>query len=273
VTPDTESRRAQLASAAAGDASAAAQVFDDGAAEPPIFADAAEPPVFADAPGAGFIPADPAGFEPTADGQIADANVAAIEFSIDEQSFVGEPAEGAGASVAAGAAPVEPSPRAAQPAGESMASIFGEFLDAGEETSPSNDDDFETHYNLGLAYKEMGLWDEAVEQFQKAIDLCAPSDGTPRYLECCNMLGHALLEKGIPRAAALWFKKALALPRLSDDESQALRYDLGAAYEQAGDIDRAIDTFSEVYGVDVSYRGVAGRLRELQERRPVPSGR
>ncbi|HVG30968.1 MAG TPA: tetratricopeptide repeat protein, partial [Pyrinomonadaceae bacterium] len=142
-----------------------------------------------------------------------------------------------------------------------------------EEAPQSNDEDFETHYNLGVAYKEMGLCDEAVEQFQKAVDLCAPSDGTTRYLECCNMLGHSLLEKGIPRAAAMWFKKALALPRLSEDESQALRYDLGAAYEQMGELDRAIDTFSEVYGVDVSYRGVAERLRELQERKPVTSDR
>jgi tetratricopeptide (TPR) repeat protein len=148
-----------------------------------------------------------------------------------------------------------------------LASFFGEFLDdETQEPAPSNDSDFETHYNLGVAYKEMCLWDEAIEQFQKAFDLTAPADGTPRYLECCNLLGHCLAQKGIPRAAVMWFKKALALPALTEDESQALRYDLASAYEQAGDIDRAIDTFSEVYGVDVSYRGVAERLRELQSR-------
>ncbi|HVG30650.1 MAG TPA: tetratricopeptide repeat protein [Pyrinomonadaceae bacterium] len=253
ATPDIAARRERLRSAAA-------QVSKPAAAQPQDFAEARD---FADL----------GGFETAAENESAGGE--AVEFSIDEQAFVIEPAQdapvGEGSSVAPDATPVESEPRGAQAEGASMASIFGEFLDAGDETPASRDDDFETHYNLGVAYKEMGLWDEAVEQFQKAIDLTAPADGTPRYLECCNMLGHSLLEKGMPRAAALWFKKALALPRLSEDESQALRYDLGAAYEQAGDIDRAIDTFSEVYGVDVSYRGVAGRLRELQERKPVAS--
>jgi tetratricopeptide (TPR) repeat protein len=159
-------------------------------------------------------------------------------------------------------------------ADQQLASFFGEFLDdVTEEPTSSHDSDFETHYNLGVAYKEMCLWDEAVEQFQKAFDLTAPADGTPRYLECCNLLGHCLAQKGMPRAAVIWFKRALALPALTEDESQALRYDLASAYEQAGDIDRALDTFSEVYGVDVSYRGVAGRLRELQSMKVVTSDR
>jgi tetratricopeptide (TPR) repeat protein len=259
ATPDTVARRERLRNA-----SAAAPVSDNSAAEPQGFAGAAV---------AEQTCADLSGLESPAQRQAADSGAGEVEFSIDEQAFIVELTQDAPAFAAAEAAPVEPEPPVAHAAGASMASIFGEFLDAAEEPPASRDDDFETHYNLGVAYKEMGLCDEAVEQFQKAVDLCAPADGTTRYLECCNMLGHSLLEKGIPRAAALWFKKALALPRLSEDESQALRYDLGAAYEQAGDIDRAIDTFSEVYGVDVSYRGVAERLRELQERKPVTSGR
>ncbi|MCA1632419.1 MAG: tetratricopeptide repeat protein [Acidobacteria bacterium] len=258
-TPDTDARRERLQNAA----ETAAQAAGAAAEQPQVAAD-----------GAAQSFDDISAFELPAESHPADAGGESVEFSIDEQAFVvDEPAHEAHASAAAEAAPVESAQSGARAEGASMASIFGEFLDATEDAPASRDEDFETHYNLGVAYKEMGLWDEAVEQFQKGVDLCAPSDGTTRYLECCNMLGHSLLEKGIPRAAALWFKKALALPRLSEDESQALRYDLGAAYEQAGDIDRAIDTFSEVYGVDVSYRGVAGRLRELQERKPVTSGR
>ncbi|HEX8161545.1 MAG TPA: tetratricopeptide repeat protein [Pyrinomonadaceae bacterium] len=263
VTVETAARREQLRTVAAAQSPGG---------------DATPPQASAGGAGADQTFADLDGFALPAGGDPAsDPATGAVEFSIDEQAFVVEPTPEARADASSLAdvdvTPVEPEPRAAQAEGASMASIFGEFLDAGEEPHASRDDDFETHYNLGVAYKEMGLWDEAVEQFQKAIDLTAPADGTPRYLECCNMLGHSLLEKGMPRAAALWFKKALALPRLSEDESQALRYDLGAAYEQAGDIDRALDTFSEVYGVDVSYRGVAERLRELQERRPVTSDR
>ncbi|MCA1816615.1 MAG: tetratricopeptide repeat protein [Acidobacteria bacterium] len=212
-----------------------------------------------------------------------------LEFSIDERALLVEPEAEAAPQASAqaathpGAASAEAhdARRARQPdaarqsqqarksgaVDPQMASIFGEFLDAAEDAQPqsSRDDDYETHYNLGVAYKEMALWDEAVEQFQKAGELCAPGDGTPHYLACCNMLGHCLSEKGMPRAAVVWFKRALALPDLTEDESQALRYDLAAAYEQSGDIERAVDAFSEVYAVDVSYRGVAARLRELQK--------
>ena len=64
----------------------------------------------------------------------------------------------------------------------------------------------------------------------------------------------------------MWFKKGLNSPGHSEDEYQALRYDLGSAYEEMGNLDQAIDVFSEVYGVNISYRGVAEKLRQLQER-------
>lgn len=149
-----------------------------------------------------------------------------------------------------------------------LAAIFDEFRTAAEEEeSPSADGDYETHYNLGIAYKEMDLFDEAVEQFQAAAAMTSPRDGTPRYLQCCNMLGHCFMSKGMPRLAVMWFKKGLEAPGHTEDEYQALRYDLGTSYEQLGELDKAIDVFSEVYGISISYRGVAEKLRELQEQK------
>ncbi|HEY0544204.1 MAG TPA: tetratricopeptide repeat protein [Pyrinomonadaceae bacterium] len=149
-----------------------------------------------------------------------------------------------------------------------LAAIFDEFRTAVEEEEESPaDGDYETHYNLGLAYKEMDLLDEAVEEFQLAASLVAPRDGTPRYLQCCNLLGHCFMQKAMHRPAVMWFKRGLDAPGHTEDEYQALRYELGSAYEQMGDLDQAIDTFSEVYGVNVSYRGVADKLRELQSQK------
>jgi tetratricopeptide (TPR) repeat protein len=146
-----------------------------------------------------------------------------------------------------------------------LAAIFDEFRTAVEEEEPSaSDGDYETHYNLGLAYKEMDLLDEAVEEFQTAAGLVAPQDGTPRYLQCCNLLGHCFIQKGMPRLAVMWFKKGLSAPGHTEDEYQALRFELGTAYEQMGELDQAIDVFTEVYGINVSYRGVADKLRDLQ---------
>ncbi len=149
-----------------------------------------------------------------------------------------------------------------------LAAIFDEFRSAVEEEEVSEaDGDYETHYNLGLAYKEMDLLDEAVEEFQIAASLSAPRDGTPRYLQCCNLLGHCFMQKKMARPAVMWYKRGLDAPGHTENEYQALRYELGAAYEQMGELDKAIDTFSEVYGVDVSYRGVADKLRDLQSQK------
>jgi tetratricopeptide (TPR) repeat protein len=161
---------------------------------------------------------------------------------------------------------------AAKPGGidPGLAAIFDEFREAMEDDDePAGDSDFETHYNMGLAYKEMDLADQAVEEFQQAAGMVSPADGTARYLQCCNMLGHCFMQKQMPRLAVMWFKKGLELPAHSEDEYQALRYELGIAYELDGELDKAIDVFTEVYGVDVSYRGVAGKLRELQAQRAI----
>ncbi|HEX6183858.1 MAG TPA: tetratricopeptide repeat protein [Pyrinomonadaceae bacterium] len=147
-----------------------------------------------------------------------------------------------------------------------LAAIFDEFREAvedgGEEEAGG---DFDTHYQMGLAYREMGLLDQAVEEFQAAAGQVAQGDGTPRFLQSCNMLGHCFMEKGMPRPAALWFKRGLEAPGHTEDEYQAMRFDLATAYEQMGDNGRAIEVLSEVYAIDVSYRGVADRLRELQK--------
>ena len=144
-----------------------------------------------------------------------------------------------------------------------LAEIFEEFKVAAEGEAISNED-YETHYNMGTAYKEMDLLDEAIQEFQTAASLSKPGDGTPRYLQCCNMLGHCFTQKHMPRAAMLWFKKGLESPGHSEEEYLALRYELGSTYEQLADINRALDVFTEVYGANIAYRDVAEKIKELQ---------
>jgi tetratricopeptide (TPR) repeat protein len=153
-----------------------------------------------------------------------------------------------------------------------LAEIFEEFKEAAEGDTPARED-YETHYNMGTAYEEMGLLDEAIQEFQLAAAQSRPGDGTARYLQCCNMLGHCFVQKSMPRAAVLWFRKGLEAPGHSEDEYLALRYELGSAYEQLGDLSRAIDAFTEVYGVNVGYREVAERLKTLEEKRSAQKGK
>lgn len=209
-----------------------------------------------------------------ADATVTDAPVqfesfAPIEETVTEEVEISEqmyfaPVEEVAPKVDAKPAAAAPPPEEAGLHSE-LADMFEEFRDeveASEPAAPSGD--YETHYNTGLAYREMGMLDQAVEELQAAIALAAPHDGTPRYLQCCNLLGHCFMQKNMSRPAAMWFKKGLDTPGHTEDEYQALRYELGTAYEQMGDLERAIEIFSEVYGTDVNYRGVAAKLRDLQ---------
>ncbi len=145
-----------------------------------------------------------------------------------------------------------------------LAELFEEFRVA--EEGDDVKEDFETHYNMGTAYKEMDLMDEAIQEFQTSASLVRAGDGTSRFLQCCNMLGHCFIQKGMPEAAVLWFKKGLSAPGHSEDEYQALRYELASAYEQLGDLKHAREFYTEVYGVDVSYREVAEKLSQLRQK-------
>ena len=118
-------------------------------------------------------------------------------------------------------------------------------------------EDYETRYNLGIAYKEMGLVDEAVAEFQLAA-----KDET-RLLECASMLGICFTEKGMPKLAVKWFEKGLQAQGRTEEEYLGLRYDLGDALEMAGELERALETFKEVYGQDASFRDVAEKIRKL----------
>jgi len=137
----------------------------------------------------------------------------------------------------------------------SLADIFREFQRGVDKQLGK--EDYETRYNLGIAYKEMGLVDEAIAEFQLA------AKDEARLLECASMLGICFVEKGMPKLAVKWFEKGLAAPGRSEEEYQGLRYDLATALEQAGETDRALALFTELYGQDATFRDVAEKVRQL----------
>lgn len=118
-------------------------------------------------------------------------------------------------------------------------------------------EDYDTHFNLGIAYREMGLLDEAIGEFQLAAK-------HSRYLlDCCSLLGACFLEKGLPELAVKWYQRGLETPDLTEDAMLGLLYDLGNLYATTGEVDKARKTFVEIYGINSNYRDVVARLEEL----------
>jgi pilus assembly protein FimV len=147
---------------------------------------------------------------------------------------------------------------------DELAEVFQEFRSELGEMS-DEDEDLETHYNLGIAYREMGLLDEAIGEFQKVAK--AIQKGKPfRYeMNCSTMLGLSFMDKGEPMVASLWYKRALTTPHLEEESILALQYDLGLALESAGESNAALDSFRQVYAANIDYRDVADRIATLQK--------
>ena len=148
--------------------------------------------------------------------------------------------------------------------GSGLEDVFAEFKE-GLEDEEKEDVDYETHYSLGIAFKEMGLIEEAIGEFQKALKGCSPVENGEEFVRCCNMLGLCFLEKGLPQVAIKWFTKGLQSPGRDEETYQALRYDLGCAHELAGNRRAALETFLDVYGVNINYRDVAEKIETLKK--------
>ncbi len=161
---------------------------------------------------------------------------------------------------------LEPAPVAAHTETESgpLKEVFDEFRNELGEMG-AEDEDLETHYNLGIAFREMGLLEEAIGEFQKVAKANDKGKAFRYAMQCCTLLGLAFMEKGQPSIAAIWYDRALLTPGIDSESKLALRYDLGVAQESAGDLEAALKSFSQVYAVNIDYRDVAERIASLQK--------
>lgn len=162
------------------------------------------------------------------------------------------------------AASAPPQAAASGPAsGGLLDDVFAEFRDEMEEPAGGGGD-IETHYNMGIAFKEMALYDEAIGEFQKAHQLAEQAKDTSNLVQCCTLLATCFIEKGLPLLAVRWYQTALSAPGLDPESSMALLYETGSAYEMAGDKAAALKSFMEVYARNIDYRNVSDRIRDLQ---------
>jgi tetratricopeptide (TPR) repeat protein len=205
-----------------------------------------------------------------------------------------QPGPGAGMRQAGGIAP-PPTTRKPSPLDRSAASN-GEFVDLGEwlrsgespkstrmvaeEKPPTGDEqadfqemlkrfkqgvaenvdeeDYESHYDLGVAYKEMGLMDEAVAEFQKALR------GTANRVRAYEALGQCFVEKEQYQVAASVLSRAIALGEGDDHHLVGVLYLLGRATEALSNHGDALDYYQRVFAVDIEFRDVAERISAIE---------
>jgi pilus assembly protein FimV len=142
--------------------------------------------------------------------------------------------------------------------------MFGELKQELENGGTPEGEDSETHYNLGVAFREMGLLDEAIGEFQKVCQAVDRGHPFPQLMQTYTWLAQCFLDRGVPEAAIPWYERALELPNLDGETRVALHYELAGSYEAAQNRTAAMKHFLEVYGNNIDYRDVAERIRALK---------
>jgi tetratricopeptide (TPR) repeat protein len=147
-----------------------------------------------------------------------------------------------------------------EPADDAQAD-FAEMLERFKEGVAANvdDGDFQSHYDLGIAYREMGLIDEAIAEFQKALR------STDDRVKTYEALGQCFLEKKLYPVAITLLSRALADGRHGDDTLIGVLYMLGTACEAVGRHADARTYYERVYAVDIRFRDVNDRLAAVEQ--------
>lgn len=118
-------------------------------------------------------------------------------------------------------------------------------------------EDFETHYELGISYKEMGLLDDAIEELKLAALASA------KFVECQSVIALCYLEKEDYQQAIRVYREARDRVEPRKEQYQDLTYQIGLAYEQSDEIAEAAQTFQELFQINSNYRDVKRRLNKL----------
>ena len=175
-------------------------------------------------------------------------------------------------TIAAQPQPPVPAPAAAAPAlsandaqvGAELNNMFDELRAGMNDETETAQEDPEDHYNLGVAFREMGLLDEAIGELQKvcqAVDRGQPFKYT---LQAYTWLAQSFLDKGIPEGSVRWYEKALKLQGIDEEAKTALHYELATAYEAAQNKRAALAHYMEVYGANIDYRDIGARIQALR---------
>ncbi len=125
-------------------------------------------------------------------------------------------------------------------------------------------EDTETHYNLGIAYMEMGLFNEASMEFKIAL-----KDQRLEF-DCYARLGLCAMHQTNPDEAIVYYLKGLKVRGTSDEERKGIMYELALAYENAGKKEESLQIFKSIYGMDKAYREVAGKVRSAMPAHAAP---
>ncbi len=121
-----------------------------------------------------------------------------------------------------------------------------------------SDADSATHYDLGVAYKEMGLFNDSIQEFEVA------SNDPARACMSFSMVAMIHFEQGHLDQAAEAYIRGLGAPKKTIDQEMAIYYELGTIYDMKDSTEEALYYLKKIAQRDPTYRDVSERIRQLE---------
>ena len=143
-------------------------------------------------------------------------------------------------------------------------SIFSDFKKGVSATLEVGD--FDTRYDLGIAYREMGLFEDAIGEFRVCLE--SPT----RRFDSAYLMGLCARDLGRFADSVNHLKQALALPDLAEEQMAGVYFDLSIAEELAGNLDRACSSVRRVIELEADFPGAVARLAALESSEGLPAG-
>jgi tetratricopeptide (TPR) repeat protein len=125
------------------------------------------------------------------------------------------------------------------------------------------DEEFSSHFNVGQAYFDIELFDDAIEEFQAAYRTIQYLGPSPKMFQCCILLGRCFRLKEMPRPALIWLKKALDTKQYRENERLELFYEFAGVYEELGEQKKALEFYQEIAKVSLDYQDISLRISKL----------
>ncbi len=141
---------------------------------------------------------------------------------------------------------------------KNMSEIFEEFRKGVDEKI--GQEDYDTRYNLGIAYKEMGLIEEAIHEF------LISSKHPLKFFDSAGLLGMCFREKGLYDDALSWFEKAMETPGREEGEYLAVKYELLITFKLKEDYETARKLANEILRVNKNFRNISELLEEIENK-------
>ncbi len=115
-------------------------------------------------------------------------------------------------------------------------------------------------FNLGIAFLEQGLLDEAIEEFKLA------SKDKSRTVECYTVISNCYRQKKDSQEAAKWLEKALKITKEESDWFYALKYELASIYEELKEIEKAFTLYTEIKKWNSEYKDVGRKVKIIEKK-------